>query len=361
MNKWIYWMRRALQLAALADGFTSPNPLVGALVLDKEGNLIGEGFHPFAGESHAEVFALKQAGKKAKGGTLIVTLEPCCHFGKTPPCTELILMSGIKRVVIALEDPDLRVSGKGISYLRKNNIDVITGVLEKEALKQNRAFVFRVKYGRPWGILKWAMSLDGRIGLKNGLSKWISGEESRSSVHKIRSKVDAVIIGGSTLRRDNPLLTSRGLRNPEPLRVVFSKSLDFPAKAQLWETNLAKTVIAFGPSPNKHFDELPNKPEKLEIRASSPKVLLEALAKKDCNKILWECGPNLATQAISEGCVQELIVFISPKLIGGDAASTPLSDFGYQSMDEVLLINDFATSKKGKDIVIRSIFDDFDN
>ncbi len=158
-------MQRAIVLASLADGETSPNPLVGSVVLDVNQHLVGEGFHSCAGEPHAEIGALSQAGSSAKGGTLLVNLEPCCHEGRTPPCTDAILKSGVKRVVIAMQDPDPRVSGKGISILRGAGIEVITGILEKEALQLNRAFVFRIRTGRPWGILKWAMSFDGRIAL----------------------------------------------------------------------------------------------------------------------------------------------------------------------------------------------------
>ena len=154
ISPWSFWMRRALQIASLGDGSTSPNPLVGAVVLDSKGNLVGEGFHSHAGGPHAEVLALSQAAKKANGGTLVVTLEPCCHYGRTPPCTEAIIRAGIRKVVIGLKDPDPRVSGGGIILLRKSGIEVITGVLESEAAHQNREFIFRIKTGRPWGILK---------------------------------------------------------------------------------------------------------------------------------------------------------------------------------------------------------------
>ncbi len=193
---WIPWMRRALDLAAIAYGSTSPNPLVGAVILNSKGILVGEGYHSKAGGAHAEKAALAQAGERANGGTLVVTLEPCCHHGRTPPCTNAILKSGVKRVVVALQDPDPRVSGKGIEQLRQAGLEVIEGVLEKDAAYLNREFIFRIKTGRPWGILKWAMSLDGRIALPSGKSQWISGQSSRQKVHQIRSNCDAVIVGG---------------------------------------------------------------------------------------------------------------------------------------------------------------------
>ena len=207
---WELWMRRALALAALAEGHTSPNPLVGALVLDREGRLVGEGFHARAGDAHAEVGALLQAGDSARGGTLVVTLEPCCHHGRTPPCSEAVLRAGIRRVVIALEDPDPRVDGGGIRQLRQAGLEVISGVLREEARQQNRAFLHRVRTGRPFGVLKWAMSLDGRTALPNGASQWISGPPARDWVHQLRSGMDAVVVGGGTVRGDDPLLTSRG-------------------------------------------------------------------------------------------------------------------------------------------------------
>ena len=195
---WDLWMRRALALAALAEGRTSPNPLVGAVVLNQEGRLVGEGFHSRAGEPHAEVGALAQAGDAAHGGTLVVTLEPCCHHGRTPPCSEAVLRAGIARVVVALEDPDPRVAGGGINQLRQAGVEVISGVLREEARQQNRDFLHRVRTGRPYGILKWAMGLDGRTALPNGASQWISGSPARDWVHQLRSGMDAVIVGGGT-------------------------------------------------------------------------------------------------------------------------------------------------------------------
>ena len=240
-------MARALALAALADGRTSPNPLVGCVVLDANGELVGEGYHRQAGEPHAEVMALRRAGDRAKGGTLYVTLEPCCHHGRTPPCSEAVIAAGLRRVVIALDDPDPRVAGGGIAQLKAAGIEVLSGVRQAEAAQQNRAFLHRLRTGRPWGLLKWAMSLDGRTALSNGASQWISSPPARSWVHQLRAGVDAVIVGGGTVRADNPLLTSRGQRNPEPLRVVLSRTLDLPKAAQLWDQTSAATLVAHGP------------------------------------------------------------------------------------------------------------------
>ena len=208
-------MRRALQLAALGAGRTSPNPLVGAVVLDPAGRLVGEGFHVRAGEAHAEVGALAQAGERARGGTLVVTLEPCCHHGRTPPCSEAVIRAGVARVVVAMADPNPRVAGGGLAQLRQAGITVELGVLEAEARALNAPFLHRITTGRPLGILKWAMSLDGRTALPNGASQWISSPPARAWVHTLRARCDAVIVGGGTVRADDPLLTSRGRRDPE--------------------------------------------------------------------------------------------------------------------------------------------------
>ena len=234
------WMKRAIFLASLGKNTTSPNPRVGAVILDKSGNLISEGFHFKAGMPHAEAMAFNNLKKDAKGGTMYVNLEPCCHQGKTPPCVNQVISSGLKKVYISIEDPDKRVSGKGIKLLKEAGIQVHLGLCKKESLDLNKAFIHRNVTKKAFGVLKWAMSIDGRIALKNGKSKWITNDESRSFVHSFRAEFDAIIVGGNTLRRDNPLLTTRGLKNPEPFRVVFTKSLDLPSKSNLWDCDEAK-------------------------------------------------------------------------------------------------------------------------
>ncbi len=356
-DKWVPWMRRSIQLALLAEGRTSPNPLVGAVVVDSSGSLVGEGFHTGAGKPHAEIEALNQAGKKSINGTIVVTLEPCCHQGLTPPCTEALIKAGLKRVVIGMVDPDPRVSGNGIERLKDSGLEVIEGVLKQECEIINKEFVFRVLNGRPWGILKWAMSIDGRIGLPNGASKWITNESARDSVHQIRSKCDAIIVGGGTLRSDDPLLTSRGKSNCEPIRVVFSRTLNLPKSANLWDTKIAQTIIAYGPNANEDFfSNLQHCPEKLSLKSNDPSELLTALAKKGCNKILWECGPLLATSAIKANCVQELVVFVSPKLLGGNSAMTPLSSFEFESIKSTYKLQHSCLDRKGEDLCWKLLF-----
>lgn len=334
-SPWQPWMARALQLAALGEGRTSPNPLVGAVVLDAGGQLVGEGFHARAGAPHAEVGALAQAGERARGGTLVVTLEPCCHHGRTPPCCEAVLAAGIARVVVAMADPHPLVAGGGLARLRAAGLEVIEGVGEAEARRLNRAFLHRVATGRPLGILKWAMSLDGRTALPNGVSQWISGPQARGWVHRLRARCDAVIIGGGTVRADDPLLTSRGQRTPEPLRVLLSRGLDLPQTARLWDTAAAATLLVHGPEAPvercNRFDELGV--ERLALEVCEPRALALALAQRGCNQVLWECGPVLAAAALRQGCVQQLAAVIAPKLLGGLPARTALGDLGLERLD----------------------------
>ncbi|EAR18177.1 bifunctional diaminohydroxyphosphoribosylaminopyrimidine deaminase/5-amino-6-(5-phosphoribosylamino)uracil reductase RibD [Synechococcus sp. W2B2] len=354
-QRWIPWMRRALELAALADGYTSPNPLVGAVVLDPSGTLVGEGFHARAGEPHAEVGALAQAGDAARGGTIIVTLEPCCHHGRTPPCTDALIKAGIARVVVALTDPDPRVAGGGLQRLRDAGVEVISGVLEAEAAQQNYAFVHRVRTGRPWGLLKWAMSLDGRTALPNGASQWISGSTARTWVHRLRAQCDAVIVGGGTVRADDPLLTSRGLRSPEPLRVVLSRRLDLPDQAQIWDQSVAPTLVVHGQdAPAEARDRLEALGLQREVLpACGPESLMAVLAQRGCNRVLWECGPELAAAALQQACVQELAAVIAPKLLGGEPARTPLGHLGFQAMEEVVVLQGLRQQRLTDDLLLQ--------
>jgi len=375
-DPWRPWMRRALALAALGEGRTSPNPLVGAVVLDGAGMLVGEGYHARAGQPHAEVGALAQAGERARGGTLLVTLEPCCHHGRTPPCSEAVIAAGIARVVVAMADPDPRVAGGGIERLRAAGIEVIEAVAEAEARALNAPFLHRIATGRPWGLLKWAMSLDGRTALPNGASQWISGPEARAWVHRLRAGCDAVIVGGGTVRADDPLLTSRGLRTPEPLRVVLSRSLKLPAEARLWDQGLAPTLVAHGPAsppapPARDEGSREDPPmadpawqhraarldalevERLELPACEPAALLEALAARGCNRVLWECGPELAAVALRQGCVQELAAVIAPKLLGGQPARTPLGDLGLTAMEQARPWQELERTGLGPDLIWR--------
>jgi len=334
----IKWMKRAIKLALLGNGLTSPNPLVGALILNKNGELISEGFHSKSGMPHAEAMAFNNLNNDCNGGSIYVNLEPCCHEGKTPPCVNKIISSGIKNVYVSIKDPDIRVAGKGINKLKEAGLEVHLGLCEAEALEINKAFIHRNLTGSSYGVLKWAMSIDGRIGLKNGESKWISNHFSRKMVHSLRSDYDAIIVGGNTLRNDNPLLTTRGKKKPEPLRVVFTRTLDLPEKSKLWDCSIAKTLIVYNSltANETNLRNIPSCVEVEKLQSDNPKDLSKLLAKKGCNKILWECGPQLATEAVKNGCVQEIMTFIAPKIIGGTNSMNPFCDFHFEKMNEVI-------------------------
>ncbi len=352
-------MRRAIQLARLGDGATSPNPLVGAIVLNSNGILVGEGYHTKAGNWHAEVEAINRAGDRAKGGTIVVTLEPCCHTGRTPPCTDAIIRSGIVNVIIGSKDSDERVAGKGIKRLKEAGLNVIFGVAEKEALNLNKEFFFRIKHNRSWGILKCAVSLDGRISLPNGESKWISSEESRKLVHSLRAKCDAVIVGTKTVKKDNPLLTSRGLKTPEPTRVILTNSFNFSEKSQIFDTNIAKTIIAYGPEIDlKKLKKFDFGPELMPMTSTEPITLSKNLAKKGFNRVLWECGPRLSTIALKQNCIQELLIVIAPKILGGNSSMTLFEDFGFNKLDEVFSFKNFSCKEIGGDYHFSAFLDE---
>ncbi len=353
------WMKRAIFLASLGKNTNSPNPSVGAVILDKNGSLISEGFHFKAGMPHAEAMAFNNLKKDAKGGTLYVNLEPCCHQGKTPPCVDKVISSGIRKVYISIQDPDKRVSGKGIKLLKEAGIEVHLGLCKKESLDLNKAFIHRNITNKAFGVFKWAMSFDGRIALKNGKSKWITNDESRSLVHSLRAEFDAIIIGGNTLRRDNPLLTTRGSKNPEPLRVVFTKSLDLPSKSNLWDCSKAKTLLIYDSSTanETYLNRIPKCVEIEKVSSDNPELISKILAKRGCNKVLWECGPGLATAAIQSNCIQEIITFIAPKILGGENNMNPFGDFKFKEMNEIIKLTDSQFSFIGNDICVKSSFE----
>ncbi len=351
------WMIRAIRLASLGKGLTSPNPLVGAVILNKNGNLISEGFHQKAGMPHAEAMAFNNLKEDPFGGTLYVNLEPCCHKGRTPPCVDRIISSGIKNVFVSIKDPDLRVAGKGIKLLENAGIEVNLGLCENEALELNKSFIHKNLSGFSYGVLKWAMSLDGRIGLKNGESKWITTEKSRSLVHKLRADFDAIIIGGNTLRKDNPILTTRGLKEIEPLRVVFTRTLNLPTEANLWNTQYSDTLVIYDSSTanKENLKKIPDNVAIEKVQSDDPKLLSKVLAEKGCNKVLWECGPELSTSALKAGCIQELITFIAPKILGGINGMNPFSDFEFKSMKEVINLNLQEIQHLNRDIFFKSM------
>lgn len=345
-------MQRCIELAKRASGQTAPNPLVGAVIV-KDGKIIGEGFHPGAGQPHAEVFALRAAGDAAKGATIYVSLEPCNHYGRTPPCSLAIVKAELARVVVGMIDPDPRVSGGGIETIRNAGIDVLTGVEEAACRQLNEGFIHRILYKQPFGILKYAMTLDGKIATTTGHSAWITHEETRNHVYDLRSQCDAVIVGGNTVRLDNPLLTTHGKTSHNPLRVVVSQSLDFPIDRHLWETAIAQTMIITKAEANPQTQQILREKgvELVHLDPISPKTIMQYLYNRGCMQVLWECGGNLAAQAIADGTVQKIMTFIAPKIIGGTLAPSPVGDLGLTLMDQAIALEEIRWQQLGQDFL----------
>lgn len=290
-------MGRCRELARQALGKTAPNPMVGCVVVqDRE--IVGEGFHPRAGEPHAEVFALEAAGEKARGATVYVNLEPCNHYGRTPPCTEALIQAQVAEVVIGMVDPNPVVSGQGIQRLREAGIKVKVGVETAACQQLNEGFVHRILYQRPFGILKYAMTLDGKIATKTGHSAWVTSPAARNYVHHLRVACDAVIVGGNTVRRDDPHLTTHGVGEPNPLRVVMSRTLNLPPEAHLWETQTARTLVftEWGIRPEMQQLLKQKGVEVIELSPLNPLTILDHLHQQHCLSVLWECGGVLAAQ-----------------------------------------------------------------
>lgn len=339
-------MQRCLTLARQAVGQTAPNPMVGAVIV-KDGQIIGEGFHPKAGEPHAEVFALRAAGEAAAGATLYVNLEPCSHHGRTPPCADAVIQAGVARVVVGMVDPNPVVAGRGIRRLEAAGILVAVGVEEADCQQLNEAFVHRMQQGRPFGILKYAMTLDGRIATTTGHSQWITSPPARAAVHQLRSTVDAVIVGGQTVRSDNPKLTTHGLTRHNPLRVVMTQTLDLPDQAHLW----APGTVVFAPvGVRTDFAALlgDRGVEVVTFDAISVEAVMQDLMRRGVLSVLWECGGRLSAEALRAGAVQKVWAFIAPKLIGG-AGATPLGELGIARMDEALVLKSGQMRSIGED------------
>lgn len=346
-------MQRCLELARRGLGRTSPNPMVGAVIV-KDGKVIGEGFHPRAGEPHAEVFALKAAGENARGATIYVSLEPCNHHGRTPPCSEAVVAAGLAKAVVGMVDPNPLVGGGGIKRLQEAGIEVLTGVEEEACRKLNEGFIHRILYKKPLGILKYAMTLDGKIATTTGHSAWVTNQEARSAVRKVRAGCDAVVVGGNTVRQDNPRLTSRLEGAHNPLRVVMSRKLDLPAVANLWETKEAATLVLteLGAKPDVQENLRSQGVEVVELSPLSPEKAMAYLYDLGFCSVLWECGGILAANAITQGAVQKVLAFIAPKIIGGSNAPTPVGDLGFTTMTQALSLERVEMRVVGSDCLV---------
>ncbi|NEP14088.1 MAG: bifunctional diaminohydroxyphosphoribosylaminopyrimidine deaminase/5-amino-6-(5-phosphoribosylamino)uracil reductase RibD [Symploca sp. SIO2C1] len=346
-------MQRCIELARRALGRTTPNPLVGAVIV-QDGKIIGEGFHPAAGQPHAEVFALREAGEQARGATIYVNLEPCNHHGRTPPCSEALVKAGVSKVVVGMVDPNPKVSGGGIERLKAAGIEVVVGVEETTCRQLNEAFIHRILYQRPLGILKYAMTLDGKIAAASGHSKWVTSQESRTYVHQLRSACDAVIVGSNTVLADNPYLTSHNPNCPNPLRVVMSRTLNLPMDANLWQIDQAPTLVLTEAGANPDLQQWLKKKgvEVVELTLLTPSQVMAYLYDRQLSSVLWECGGTLAASAITDGTVQKVIVFIAPKIIGGKFAPSPVGDLGLATMTNALKLESVTWRQLGSDYVV---------
>lgn len=356
----IKYMQRALELAKKGIGYTHPNPLVGALIV-KNKKIIGEGYHKVYGDSHAEINAFNNAAEDVTGATMYVTLEPCSHYGKTPPCAYAIVEKGIKKVVIAMKDPNPLVSGKGIEILKNNGIEVITGVLEKEAKKLNEIFIKYITTKHPFCILKTAMTLDGKIATNIGDSKWISNESSRKLVHKLRHQVSGIMVGIGTVLADDPFLTTRlkKINGINPTRIIVDTYGRIPLNANvLKDCEKAKTILATTKlSEAKKLKEIEKRGAKIIItplkdRKVDLTFLMEALGKQKIDSILLEGGATLNYSALKENIVDKLISFIAPKMVGGINAKTPIGGEGISYMKDAILLKDMKVSTIEDDLMI---------
>jgi diaminohydroxyphosphoribosylaminopyrimidine deaminase/5-amino-6-(5-phosphoribosylamino)uracil reductase len=354
-------MRRALQLAALGRGAVEPNPMVGSVVA-KGAEIIGEGAHRRFGGPHAEIEALRMAGPRARGATLYVTLEPCCHHGKTPPCTDAVVASGVSRVVIAQRDPFPEVSGGGIEQLRAAGLDVDVGVLEDEARRLNAPYLKLLRTKRPWIIAKWAMTLDGKIATRLGEGRWISGEGSRAIAHQIRGRVDAILVGRGTVEADDPLLTARPPGARTPVRVVLDTAASLAVETQLVRTAHDVPVIVVAGREARSEEEQRLRSAGCEVFRCAEEThegrlaeLLDNLGRRRMTNVLVEGGAQVLGSLFDAGEIDEVHVFIAPKLIGGENAPSALGGRGLAEMASAVGLEEVRVEQIEDDVYVRGV------
>jgi diaminohydroxyphosphoribosylaminopyrimidine deaminase/5-amino-6-(5-phosphoribosylamino)uracil reductase len=355
----LWHMSRALELARRGEGLVEPNPMVGC-VIAQAGEVVGEGWHRRFGGAHAEVEALRVAGARARGATLYCTLEPCRHHGKTPPCTQAILAAGVRRVVCAMRDPFPAVSGRGIAELQAAGVLVEVGLLEADAAGLNAPYLKLLAGGRPWIIAKWAMSLDGRMATRGGDSRWISGEQSRAIAHGLRSRVDAIVIGSGTARIDDPLLTARPAGPRTAARIVVDSHCRLAGASQLIRTAAeAPVIVAAGPeSTSAERQRLSDHGVEVLLCDAATHLerlaqLLDELGRRRMTNVLVEGGGRLLGSLFDMRAIDELHVFIAPKLFGGAGAPAPLSGAGIEKMTEAVDLAEVEWQRTGDDMYLR--------
>jgi diaminohydroxyphosphoribosylaminopyrimidine deaminase / 5-amino-6-(5-phosphoribosylamino)uracil reductase len=356
----IKYMQRALELAKKGAGYTNPNPLVGAVIV-KDGRIIGEGYHKVYGSHHAEVNAFLNATEDVRGATMYVTLEPCSHYGKTPPCAKAIVEKGIKKVVVGLKDPNPLVAGKGVKILEEAGVEVVTGILEEEGRKLNEIFLKYITTKLPFCIMKTAMTLDGKIATHTNASKWITGELSRKYVHELRHRVAGIMVGIGTVLADDPSLTTRleDGSGSDPTRIIVDSSARIPLEAKVLNLKSdKKTIIAVTEKADKaklgaleekgaEIIQTPSKNGKVDLS-----LLMKELGERKIDSILLEGGSDLNYSALEEGVVDKVNAFIAPKIIGGNTAKTPVGGQGKASMQEAINLKGIDIYRFRDDIMI---------
>ncbi len=349
----IKFMRMVLKLAEKGSGSTSPNPMVGAVVV-KNGKITGSGYHRQAGDRHAEVIALQQSGKNNKSATLYVNLEPCCHFGQTPPCTEEIIKSGIKRVVCSMIDPNPKVNGKGIGILKKNKIKAEVGLLEEEAKKLNEVYLKYISTGLPYVILKWASTLDGKIATVDGDSKWISNDQSRKFAHQLRSQVDAVLVGVDTVIEDDPELNNRLVKGKNPVKIILDTKGRIPLNSKIvLSAKNERTILATVCADKEKFENSYLEVWKLKENEKRQVDLLSLLKKAGESKItslLVEGGQKVLSSFMQERLVDKVYCFVSPKIIGKGLDT--FAELGISKIADSVRLNDVEIKKIEDNVLV---------
>jgi len=360
-----FYIKRTLRLASKARGMTSPNPMVGAVIV-KSGKIVSEDYHRKPGSPHAEALVIEEAGKNAQGSTLYVNLEPCCHTDKrTPPCTKAIIKAGIKKVVIGMIDPNPNVSGKGVLELERAGIQVKIGVLEKESRRLNEFYIRYITSGRPFVILKIAMTLDGKIATPDGQSKWITGEQARKMVHFTRSSVDAILTAIGTVKADNPHMTARIRAGKSPLRIVIDPYLEIPISAHILEIPPETVIVTRKAHMSSTAVEKKKKLHDKGIQLIEYKgekanlsLLIKKLAMRGITSVLIEGGSSLNAYALGEGIVDKVMFFIAPKIMGGEKSFTAIGGETYRRLEDAYKISDLKIRRIGKDILIEGYIGD---
>lgn len=351
------YMRRAILLAQQGMGWTAPNPMVGAVIV-KDGRVIGEGFHRKCGELHAERNALSALSEPAAGATIYVTLEPCCHQGRTPPCTEAIVEHGIAKVVIGSRDPNPKVAGKGAAFLREHGVEVVEDFLREECDELNPEFFHYITTGLPYVVMKYAMSLDGKIACRTGASQWITDETARAHVQQLRGRYAAVMAGIGTVLADDPLLNCRLPGAHQPLRIVLDSALRIPPESRLCQTakDFPTLVACCAGDPEKRAALAELGVEVLQLPAREGRVdltaLLQELGARQISSVLMEGGGSVHEAALRAGIVNHVCAYIAPKLLGGREAKTPVEGLGAATPDQGAQLRDLRITELEPDLLL---------